>query len=63
MVVKRTFSSNDGKDCEWIHSKHMDIWNDEQPMGVLNGGYIPTNYSLSESGMIKKKSFPLPLTS
>jgi hypothetical protein len=41
----------------------MDIWNDEQPMGVLNGGYIPTNYSLSESGMIKKKSFPLPLTS
>jgi hypothetical protein len=29
----------------------------------LNGGYIPTNYSLSESGMIKKKSFPLPLTS
>jgi len=22
-------SSNDEKDCEWIHSKHMDIWNDE----------------------------------
>jgi hypothetical protein len=25
-------SSNDEKDCEWIHSKHMDIWNDESSM-------------------------------
>jgi hypothetical protein len=25
-------SSSDEKDCEWVHSKHMDIWNDEQTM-------------------------------
>ncbi len=31
-------NSNDEKDYEWIHSKHMDIWNDEQPMGMLNDG-------------------------
>jgi hypothetical protein len=22
-------SSSDEKDCEWIQSKHMDIWNDD----------------------------------
>lgn len=50
-------SSNDEKDCEWIHSKHMDIWNDEQPMRVLNGGQTPTNCSPGESSMIKKNVF------
>jgi hypothetical protein len=29
-------SSNEEKDCEWLQSKHMDIWNDEQTMIVLH---------------------------
>ncbi len=42
----------------WVdYSKHMDIWNDEQPMRVLNGGQTPTNCSPGESSMIKKNVF------
>jgi hypothetical protein len=29
-------SSNEEKDYEWLQSKHMDIWNDEQTMIVLH---------------------------
>ncbi len=36
---------NDEKDCEWIQFKHMDFWNDEWTMGMLNGGHTPTNCS------------------
>ncbi len=31
-MVDKEDSSNDEKDCEWLQSKHMDIWNDEQTM-------------------------------
>jgi hypothetical protein len=48
-------SSDEEKDCEWLQSKHMDIWNDEQTMTVLHGRQVLEDYNLSESSRIRKR--------
>ncbi len=46
--------SNENKYCEWNHYKHMNIWNNDQAMRILNGGQLHVDCSVSGSAIIKK---------
>jgi hypothetical protein len=39
--------------------KHMDIWNNDQAMRILNGGQLHVDCSVSDSAIIKKHYFTI----